>query len=749
MGITISLPTPDPTDPAPTSTVLPPSTTLIPPTTVIPTTTVIPPSTTSIPASPTTITPTDEPTTTSIIVPPSTSTTTLAPTPTPLPSNAVLANILIIATDELAAQQASNGLVAYGIPFTYLLVPQEGADLPELESDHGNFGGIVVASEVSYDFGENGFQSALTTDQWNQLYAYQIKYGVRMVQYDVWPDAQYNVEATSGCCDEGVEQLISFTDTSDFPTAGLKVNATMSTQGLWHTPATITNTTNTKQIAKFAAAEGFEDETVAAVINAFDDGRQQMVFFISWASDWSPTSGFLQHAWITWITRGLHAGYRRSYLSTQIDDMFLITELYDPVGDQFRIRPEDMTAHVAWMPTIRGKMNPGSDYFVEIGHNGNGVIEYGQESSEEGDAMCTPGMIDIDEPPLTEPEWKKPIGSGIDMWPETPTEYAWTDDCVHIDPLLDWFQDIDNLDTFAHISHTFTHYELNNATYDDAFKEILVNTQFMDKVGISSASRYTNNGLIPPAITGLHNGDVLQAWADNNYTQCVGDSSRSALVNQQNIHHPYVTTVETDGFAGFQVIPRWATRIYYNCDTPSCTTKEWIDTSAGAGDFQDLLALERTETLRRLLEVHHAAYMFHQANLRQSDLEETEINGVSAQLSIFQAWVEIVVQELVRLVHWPILSLKQQDLAETFIARATRDQCEYSVVWLSEDQQITGVVVQAADNTCEAPIPVTFPTDPASVEGFTTEQFGSDPLVAWVPLTGSSVTINLAAPIPW
>ncbi|PGH09663.1 hypothetical protein AJ79_05629 [Helicocarpus griseus UAMH5409] len=718
MGTTTSKPGPTPTAPPGSTTVLPPSTTVMPPT--VTTTTAISPSTSS----------------------------TIAP-PAPLPNNSVLANILIIAGDETAAQQASSGLTAYGIPFTYLLVPREGAELPELESTNGNFGGILVASEVSYDFGQEGFRSALTADQWNQLYAYQVKYGVRMVQYDVWPDEKkFQARAEGGCCASGVEQLISLTDTSDFPSAGLKVDATMSTVGLWHTPAQITNTTTTKQIAKFAANDQF-GESVAGVINTFDDGRQQMVFFISWATNWSATSNFLQHAWIAWVTRGLYPGYRRSYLSTQIDDMFLITDLYEPAGAQFRIRPEDMQSHVDWLPTLGAKLNPGSDYFIEIGHNGNGVIEYGQELSSEAYEICTPGMIDVNEPPQTPLEWKKPLGTGTDIWPESPTEFVWTDECISLDPLLNWFREPANMDTFAHISHTFTHYELNNATYSDTYNEMFVNRQFLDRVGFSAASRFTPDGLIPPAITGLHNGDALQAFVDNNLTHCMGDNSRPALVNQQSIHHPYVTNVETDGFAGYIVIPRWATRIYYNCDTPTCTTNEWIDISAGYGGFQDLLALERTETIRRLLQLDHAPYMFHQANLRQADLDETPINGVPAKLSIFQSWVETMVQELVRLVDWPILTLTQQKLAESFIARAARDACNYSAAWLSDNRQITGILISAAGNTCSSPIPVTLPTEPAADSGFPTEKFGSDPLVAWVSLSGSPVTIELATPIPW
>lgn len=80
--------------------------------------------------------------------------------------------------------------------------------------------------------------------------------------------------------------------------------ATVSTQGLWHYPATITNATIAKQIAKFAPSGSFSTDTTAAVINTIGT-RKQMVFFIGWATDWSMTSNYLQHAYIHWVTRGL------------------------------------------------------------------------------------------------------------------------------------------------------------------------------------------------------------------------------------------------------------------------------------------------------------------------------------------------------------------------------------------------------------------------------------------------------------
>jgi len=78
---------------------------------------------------------------------------------------------LVIARDTVSAYSAYSGLNDHGIPYSLLIVPQAGAPLPVLNDSAtaGNYGLIVVLSEVSYDYGGTiGFQSALTTDQVGQ-----------------------------------------------------------------------------------------------------------------------------------------------------------------------------------------------------------------------------------------------------------------------------------------------------------------------------------------------------------------------------------------------------------------------------------------------------------------------------------------------------------------------------------------------------------------------------------------------------
>jgi hypothetical protein len=135
----------------------------------------------------------------------------------------VSSTILVVARDATSAQNgAASGLQGYGIPYEVLSVPQEGiVSLPVLNSSatHGNYGGIVVLSEVGYNYGDQ-FYTALTRRQWNQLWDYQTQFGVRMVRLDVFPTADFGV-ASNGAGNVRDEPVI-FTNTTAFAGAGLK-----------------------------------------------------------------------------------------------------------------------------------------------------------------------------------------------------------------------------------------------------------------------------------------------------------------------------------------------------------------------------------------------------------------------------------------------------------------------------------------------------------------------------------------------
>lgn len=226
------------------------------------------------------------------------------------------------------------GLEGLGINYEVLTFPQAGTPLPALEQDgYGNYAGIVTLKELSYEYNEperTGWLSALTDAQWTALYDYQVKFGVRMARLDVFPTTQFgtNVRAPGGSSAAG--QLWSFSNLTGFESSGIREGGTVAMDGLYYYGADVTDPATTYPIARLHSGPTFTSDATAAVINALPHAngtREQMVFFTSFAAGWSQASNFIQHSWITWMTRGLYLGQRRAYLGTHIDDVLLTTTI--------------------------------------------------------------------------------------------------------------------------------------------------------------------------------------------------------------------------------------------------------------------------------------------------------------------------------------------------------------------------------------------------------------------------------------
>lgn len=80
---------------------------------------------------------------------------------------------------------------------------------------------LLVLTQPQYT---DGWRSAVTDAQWNTIWGYQSDFRVRMVRINEFPGPAFGaaLAGTDGCCNTGVEQLISFTNTTGFPTANLK-----------------------------------------------------------------------------------------------------------------------------------------------------------------------------------------------------------------------------------------------------------------------------------------------------------------------------------------------------------------------------------------------------------------------------------------------------------------------------------------------------------------------------------------------
>lgn len=65
-----------------------------------------------------------------------------------------------------------------------------------------------------------------------------------------------------------------------------------------------------------------------------------------------------------------------------------------------------------------------------------------------------------------------------------------------------------------------------------------------------------------------------------------------------------------------------------------------------------------------------------------------------------------------------------------------------------DGKSITSVTVTTTSNTCSVNVPVTFPgTATTTASGATQDKVGTEPLIYWTPMSGSSVTYTLGSPV--
>jgi hypothetical protein len=663
-------------------------------------------------------------------------------------------------------------------------VPNSGINgnlsLTDATGQNGLYSLIVMTSPIIYQDAGGAWKTVITSDQNNAIKTYQSTFNVRLVVLNDSPDDMAGVVSHSSApWGTGVNQLIAFAPNSSpyANAAGLQSSLTASTSGLWHTPCVIKNSSIAKPVLNFLpdTTGTFKSETVAAALISMN-GRQQLSFYFS-AATWSTTTMLFGHMWLAWGTRGLYSGFRRIAFSTQVDDLFLFS-LTNASLPRFRLSADDMTGIHKWQLSINQRMNKGSNFKVDLVFNGNGVYEYSKLFG--GNASASLNPLKLESAAEVSVDYVKPLSEiGNTFWPAGPSSMFNTANFIKdvpqlktFDPLFAYF--VKNVNNFYLGSHTWSHEIMNNISLNDARNENTATKQFAQVAGFANSSSWSSRGMVTPGISGVFNGDALLAISEAGWTSITGDNSRKNLLNTTNEFWPYVSTKAINNFDGMVVIPRYATRVYFNCSTTSENVLlhgNMYPNQKGL-QFSDILNQDTQQVVANLMTLKWDAYMFHQANLRNADLtsktstivgpflplSNNRTGGSTAaykagKLGLLQAWTESIVGAYNQLVTWPMITYKLDDLADLFTARAIRENSGISVVAVNTAGNISagfnGLVVLASKSDCVAP--VTFPA-PVNVRdiinlnpAWKTERVGTDSLTLWVPLVkGVPVNIRLS-----
>jgi len=650
-------------------------------------------------------------------------------------------------------------LASYGIPYDNLIYNCDnplGGELYLLDETTGNpkYNMIIVANGQMKSLCMGSMESALSPEHWKALDTYEAKYHIRRVTIDELPEDAKDIGVALFEYSGEKKSVIAMSSadtpfTKDlFNKAGIHTTAPFNTNGIQYKLAKITDSKISTPVLYYDVMDGkSKEKAVAAVYSTLSDGRERLTFFTS-SSKRSPTSLIINHLWIPWASKYLYSGFRRVYFTQHIDDM-LSSEVLIPVpgnrviNNEYRTTKEDIENLIQYQNEIVKKMPKGSTYHLEFAFNGFGVIKNSRYN-----------FLVLEDRNIPD-DYIKPRGLGICKWPEYPFHANWLESELLKDSLYAYLKNEDVHEQFYWTSHGFTHQRLNVAMATDVLNQIETNIKMAIRLGFYEKDIYSKHTMITPHGSGLHNGDALEAFVNSTITSAAGVLHRPDINNderyERSVYVPWRTTEESSNYKGFPVIPRIPTMLFHQCSTAYENTVKYNRAFEGTGmlaTFDDILNRDTQQALVYLLQLRHNPFIFHQANLRSSD--------IPGHKSLVGLWTEKLLEKYNQYVQWPMVSKKVDDIHESFLSRESFEKCDLEQHLNYDGSKIVSVTLTSHDRSCK--VPLALPTGVSIMEDdlraykdiLSIEQVSEvDPITLWVALNDSSVTLRFNPAISW
>jgi hypothetical protein len=429
-------------------------------------------------------------------------------------------------------------------------------------AQQGSYSAIVLTTgALSYSpDGGTSWLSALTPAQWQELWDYEARFGVRQASWYTFPTADYG-----------------FAGPATGTTAALRLSFTAAGAGLFPYLNAASGVSLRGAYAYLAAAGTPADGGSAtplltdadghalAVVRRWPDGRENLAC----AFDSNPSllhSLQLSYGIMSWVNRGLFIGERHVYLSAQVDDLFLDADEWPAPampGPSYRTTGDDLRFVAAW------------------------------QQQAQADPILAGFRMDL----------------AFNAWGTTPGLYK--DDTLTPAALV-------LQDRFKWISHTWDHKNLDGASYADTTLEITRNNDAAVRLGLGSYSRAT---LVTPEISGLANQNAMTAAADSGVKYIVSDTSRpeqGAPGPNDGTYNKLAASVfqvprrPTSLYYNVTTPDEW-TAEYNSFYGPGGRWPTWDH----ALSYPELLDKESDTLLQYLLRGEVYPWMFHQTNLRK------------------------------------------------------------------------------------------------------------------------------------
>ena len=373
-----------------------------------------------------------------------------------------LAVLVVSATTNDAALPAIRQALDFlGTPYNVHVASAQPGTLTadRLASGTRGFYSSVMLTDAALAYSPDGttWTSALSPAEWTALNQYEVDFAVRRLNWSGYPNPDTGFNWPTAAYDSTGNAAVgtwSAAAKASFPY--LVTTNAFAVSNVWTYLATPLDTNTTVWLSD---AQGH------ALIAVQKLGGREVLSLTFDNAPWLIHSTVLAHGLVTWANKGLFLGERHTYLSAQVDDVFLADEMWP--GGEFRQSAKDWQATINWQAKFNTR-TLGRNFRYDMAFNGLGTV---------------PGEYEND-----------------DLTPFVRT----------------------NKSMFKWISHTFTHTNLNTVDYATALSEITKNNQTAGNLGLPNYSRMN---MVTPQISGLQNPQFIKAAYDAGIRYLVSDTS--------------------------------------------------------------------------------------------------------------------------------------------------------------------------------------------------------------------------------
>ncbi|MEQ2007402.1 MAG: hypothetical protein ABMA26_11445 [Limisphaerales bacterium] len=378
-------------------------------------------------------------------------------------SSTDLAVLVVTATTNDAALPAIRQALDFiGTPYTlHVASAQPGTLTAEklFVGTRGFYSAVMLTdSQLAYSPDGTTWTSGLTSAEWAVLNQYEADFAVRRVNWSGYPTPESGFNFPTAAYDSTGAAAVGTWSAAAKPSFPyLVMTNAFAVSNVWTYLATPLDTNTTVWLSD---SQGH----ALIAVKKHADGRQVLSLTFDNAP-WLIHSTVLSHGLVTWANKGMFLGERRTYLSAQIDDVFLADEMW-PAGE-FRQSAKDWQATINWQAKFNTR-TLGRHFRYDMAFNGLGTVA---------------GQYEND-----------------DLTPYVLTNKA----------------------MFKWISHTYTHPYLDDISYTNALAEIIQNNKAHVALGLP---HYNKANMVTPNITGLNNPQFIKAAYDTGIRYLVTDTS--------------------------------------------------------------------------------------------------------------------------------------------------------------------------------------------------------------------------------